>query len=187
MVDLDRRKWLSRLLPMAIDTVVRNVEHEVARRLPHRRRPPGAVDELQFRALCTKCGDCVSACPHAAIFTLTDGIDAGTPVMLPEQRPCRMCDGFPCATACAKGALAVPREPTVTLGRVRLVEDRCITFLGPECGACVGICPTGVDAVRLDRTVPVVDDEQCVGCGLCIAACPTLPAAIEMLSHDSDS
>ena len=187
MVDLDRRKWLSRLLPMAIDPVVRNVEHEVERRLPRRRRPPGAVDELLFRALCTKCGDCVSACPHAAIFTLTDGIDAGTPVMLPEQRPCRMCDGFPCATACGKGALKTPKESFVRLGRVRLLEDRCIAFAGPECGACVGICPTGVDAVRLCGSVPVVDREQCLGCGLCIEACPTRPPAIEMLSRDFDS
>ena len=184
MVDLDRRRWLGRLLPKAIDAAVQNVEQEIVRRLPRRRRPPGALDELQFQTRCTKCGDCVNACPHAAVFTLSSGIDAGTPVMLPESRPCRMCEGFPCAAACQPGALGTPEGDTVSLGRVRLIASRCITFAGPECGACVGVCPSPINAVRLEGTVPVFDEKQCVGCGLCIEACPTRPEAIEMLPPD---
>jgi len=98
-----------------------------------------------------------------------------------------MCDGFPCASACETPALEVPLERTVKLGRVQLVEQRCITFAGPECGACVGVCPPGVDAIGLDGCKPVIDGAQCVGCGLCIEACPTLPAAIEMLPPDASS
>jgi len=92
-----------------------------------------------------------------------------------------MCEGFPCAAACESGALVVPTERLVRLGRVRIATDRCFTYMGPECGACAGICPEGVEAIRMVGTHPEVDDASCIGCGLCIDACPTLPAAIEMV------
>ena len=97
-----------------------------------------------------------------------------------------MCDGFPCAVACEPNALVVPETELVRIGQVRIRVDLCFTFMGPECGACGGLCPTDPPALRIVGTQPRVDAEGCVGCGLCIEACPTLPKAIELLPLEED-
>ena len=183
MIDLARREWLQSLLPTARDALIRGVAASLDRAFPRRRRPPGAGPEASFLALCTRCGDCVKACPHAAIHTYVPGVAglAGTPVLVPDTRPCHMCVGFPCAAACETGALEVPATETWPLGSVRVDESRCLAFAGPDCGACASLCPGGVDALELRRGRPAVDEASCVGCGRCIEACPVLPAAIELL------
>ena len=178
-VDLGRRNWLKNLLPQAVDTVAT----AVSQTLPKHLRPPGAVDEASFLALCTACNDCVLACPPRAIFTLNEGLGAKTPVMAPDERACLMCDGWPCATACTTGALRVPTTPTVRFGTVSISRDHCFTFRGPECGACGGLCPGNLRAITFSRARPSVDEEACVGCGRCIDACPTSPKAIVFLER----
>jgi len=150
---------------------------------PMRRRPPGAVPEAEFLAGCTACMACVEACPPRAIHTLAEGVrpGAGTPVMVPDARPCSMCEGFPCIAAC-EPAVLIPFEGTSwPLGSVVVDPTHCLPFRGPECGACQGLCPAGVEALRLQRGRPVIDEAQCVGCGLCIEACPTRPAALQLV------
>lgn len=171
---------------MGVDVSRRGFLRRVARpRLPTRRRPPGALrDEHEFLARCTACGDCVVACPKNAVHTLAAHVrpGAGTPVMVPDARACHMCEGFPCAGACTTGALHVPEAPTWKLGTVAIDPTRCLPYLGPECGACAGLCPPGAeDALTLvARTRPKIDPARCVGCGLCIEACPTRPAALTL-------
>ena len=188
MTDLARRDWLKGLFPAARDAIAQSLASPLERAFPPRRRPPGAVVEASFLTLCTSCGECISACPHAAIHSYSEsaGVLAGTPVLLPDRRPCQMCEGFPCAAACGEGALIPPKQATWALGKVRLVEERCITFAGPDCGACASLCPPGAEALRLVRGRPVIDAEPCVGCGRCIEACPVLPAAIELLPLPGD-
>ncbi len=142
-------------------------------------RPPGAIAPLAFLDKCTRCGDCSNACPFYAIYTLADDapVGKGSPILLPGQAPCHMCEGFPCASACATGALVKPEETTVMLGKVNLIEENCFAFRGPECGACGGLCPGGIKAITFRMARPQLDVESCIGCGLCIEACPTTPKA----------
>lgn len=194
---VSRRAWLAAYLRKAGEVVAERVEGEVARRAetltgPIERRPPGAVAEPLFLTLCDGCGECVEACPHAAILTYPDGSGAraGTPVMRPERRPCHLCDGYPCITACPTGALRSPPPspasdgaevtPTWSLGTVALDTERCFAYAGPECGACVDWCPRDVEAIRLVGWRPRLRPEACVGCGLCIEACPMTPPAISL-------
>ena len=189
MTDLTRRSWLKGLLPTVRDAVAQSLARPLERAFPTRRRPPGAVFEASFLTLCTRCGECASACPHAAIYTYREsaGVLAETPVLLPDRRPCHLCEGFPCSAACEAGALVPPEEATWSLGEVRVVEGRCIAFAGPDCGACASLCPPEVEALRLVRGRPVIDPEACVGCGRCIEACPVLPAALELLPLPGDA
>jgi ferredoxin-type protein NapG len=66
-------------------------------------RPPGARTESVFRARCTGCGDCVTACPYE---TLAPGPDTYPWLWDPAGHPCYRCDDFPCIAACNTGALS---------------------------------------------------------------------------------
>lgn len=177
-----RRHFFRGMLKQGAQAAASTVEA----RLVRRRRPPGALPEAAFLASCDRCHKCVEACPEHAIYTLNmdAGIAAKSPVMVPEERPCLMCTGFPCAEACPTGALIVPETKTVNLGTVRLNKDHCFVFRGPECGACAELCPEDAPALKMIQRKPAIDEEACVGCGRCIEACPTIPKAIEMLPLD---
>lgn len=69
---------------------------------------------------------------------------------------------------------------------VRVASDRCIVFRGPECGACVGLCPDEVQALALRRARPYFAVESCSGCGRCVEACPIIPSALEVERHDQE-
>ncbi len=142
------------------------------------RRPPGAVPEAQFLALCTGCGACVEACPETTL-TSKDRY----PEAHPEVHACIMCKDVPCAAACETGAL-LPIAPTaIRFGTVRALPRLCLNH-GPRdedsepCDRCADWC-RAPGALRFDeRHLPVIDATQCTGCGLCAEHCAAYPKAL---------
>lgn len=133
-------------------------------------RPPGAVEEALFLERCTRCQDCVKACPHGSI-----GLHAGdgTPVIHPDQVPCYLCDDTPCIHSCATDALLpVAGRTEVRMGLATVSHRFCTA--GQGCHACVSQCP--MHALELDvgaMRLRVLDD-RCVGCGICEHICQSV-------------
>ncbi|NGZ03778.1 MAG: 4Fe-4S ferredoxin [Nitrospira sp. WS238] len=133
-------------------------------------RPPGAVEETLFQERCTRCSDCVKACPPGAIV---NDLSNGTPVIFADQIACELCEDFPCIAACATDALLPVADGFEVRMGVATVSQRVCTA-GQGCHACVSKCP--VEAISMDFEVLhlVVAQEQCVGCGMCEQICKTV-------------
>ncbi|MBT8483964.1 MAG: 4Fe-4S dicluster domain-containing protein [Phycisphaerales bacterium] len=143
-------------------------------------RPPGAVDEARFVAECTRCGDCIDACPVDAIRLADDraGPAAGTPVIEPMVSACVMCDDLPCIASCEPGVLS-PTAP-VKMGTASIRAPYCLAHQGTFCTVCVERCPVD-GALQLVDNRPVIDAETCTGCGVCQYVCPAPYNAVLIL------
>lgn len=153
-------------------------------------RPPGAVDEKRFMALCIRCNRCIEVCPYGSIKRVGFGPTLGTPYVFPEKKACYLC--MACCRLCPTGALdALLRAPErVAMGKARIDPSICYSHLfldhdvlpdhagkkiGALCNTCYNVCPLPDTAITLkDGLFPVVL-EGCVGCGVCVERCPVVP------------
>ena len=149
-------------------------------------RPPGALPEPSFLTACTRCDDCVAACPMQAIRKAgpEHGPEhAGTPTIVPGEQPCWLCGDLPCIAACATGALApLAKASDTRMGALRVRVERCISLRGEHCDVCVDRCP--IDPKPIDVQpgyAPNVDHRRCTGCGICEWLCPA--SALEVLAR----
>lgn len=137
-------------------------------------RPPGALEEVDFLARCTRCTRCADACETTCIrfFGPEAGALAGTPYIEPSVAACNLCGK--CGTTCPTAALVpfTDRE-TVDMGEAVVDERLCVSHDGTGiCGACHTACPLRNRALISDwRSRPKVDPTVCVGCGLCEEVC----------------
>lgn len=138
-------------------------------------RPPGALAEPEFLDKCTRCTDCLMACPHQAIRRLGPefGDDFGTPAVIPLETPCYLCDDLPCVTACKTGALRCETRGEVDMGVAVLARDKCYLSQGQPCDYCIERCPLKSEAIVLGGNgLPLIDPQGCTGCGVCAYLCP---------------
>ena len=136
-------------------------------------RPPGAVAEGQFLASCTRCGDCVTACPpHAIQWAPPEAGEqrAGTPYIDPIHQACVMCTDTPCITACAPGVLR--RELPLTMATARIDTGTCLPWQGQPCRLCIDQCPVAGAIEVDDMGRPTINPTACTGCGVCVQVCP---------------
>ncbi len=182
----------SKAAEITTDLAARKVAAEAEQWL----RPPFAREELDFLLACTRCDECIEACPHEVLFKLPArwGLKAaGTPAMDLLNRGCHLCEDWPCVAACEPNALmmavaqkapeeapeegATPSAPMPKLARVTIDTNTCLPYLGPECGACSDSCPVP-GALQWNGTKPVIDQNACTGCALCREACIADPKAV---------
>ena len=132
-------------------------------------RPPWALaDDTDFTDHCTRCGDCVRACPSA----LLHAGDGGFPEIRFVHAGCDFCGA--CRNACGTGAIRT--GPDIQAFALHLhVSARCLARQRVECRVCAEMC----DAQAL-RFVPALggipalhlDPAACTGCGACVSPCP---------------
>lgn len=144
-------------------------------------RPPGAIEEPQFLARCTRCGDCIDACPHDAIRTATQryglGVE-GTPVIEPDTQACLMCEDFPCIASCEPGVLSKNVPPV--MGTAVVTEHLCLAHHHTTCTVCSERCPVP-GAISVEAGKPTVNEATCTGCGVCRYVCPAPENAILLM------
>ncbi len=138
-------------------------------------RPPGAIAESLFLDTCTRCGDCISACPHDAIVLAPERFRtaAGSPMLSPLDAPCRMCVDTPCINVCAPKALRlVPGESPFQMGIAYIKTSDCLAHQGSFCSVCVERCPIE-GAITITAGKPKIMANKCTGCGICHHVCPS--------------
>lgn len=138
-------------------------------------RPPGALDEKTFLATCTQCTDCQTACPYDSIRRLGPefGLHAGTPVIIPEESPCYLCEDMPCIPVCEPGALLPVERREVAMGTAMLNRAKCYLAQGQPCDYCFARCPLKDVAITFASDgLPVINENGCAGCGVCVFLCP---------------
>lgn len=143
-------------------------------------RPPGAIDEFQFLAGCTRCGDCISACPYGAIRKATErlGSVAGTPIIDADTSACMMCHDFPCIASCEPGVLTKSIPPI--MGTAKVTEHLCLAHHHTTCTVCSERCPVD-GAITVTDGKPTVNEVACTGCGVCRYVCPAPENAILLM------
>lgn len=154
----------------------------------NRMRPPGAVEERRFMALCIRCNRCLEVCPYSSIKRAGVGFAMGTPYVLAEQKACYLC--MACCRLCPTGALDrdLVNPEKVSIGKAAIDKSICYSHLfldhdvlpdasgrkiGALCNTCYNVCPLQGKAIVLRKNLfPEVTD-ACVGCGICVERCPT--------------
>ncbi len=157
----------------------------------NRMRPPGAVEEKRFMALCIRCNRCLEVCPYNSIHRRSIAVGMGTPYVFGEQKACYLC--MACVALCPTGALdtSVKTPEQVKMGKAIINSSICYSHLFMEadvlpmdagqkiaalCNTCYNVCPLQDRAIVLKhRLYPEITD-ACVGCGVCVERCPTRPA-----------
>jgi len=159
---------------------------------PPKLRPPGAAEEVRFKALCVRCGNCVRACPSGIIRRDLGGEASGVlaPVVRfggerPSGRYClETCNE--CSRSCPTGAIArltLEQKNRWTIGLARIDLPGCLVTADQTCAVCIDICPQKAISMSFSQKTYTntlhVDGRKCNGCGACMLVCPVNVIAIE--------
>ncbi|UCV18824.1 ferredoxin-type protein NapF [Ferribacterium limneticum] len=138
-------------------------------------RPPWARPEGEFIDRCTRCNDCLKACP-TKILVAGDG---GYPTVDFSIGECTFCGD--CVTSCQpKALLRQDAEQAAWPYKAAIGED-CLPRQGVECRVCGDFCDARAIrfAPRLGGSpLPEIDPEKCTGCGACVAPCPVTAISV---------
>jgi ferredoxin-type protein NapF len=134
-------------------------------------RPPWALSESEFVERCTRCGDCLTACPSGLIAAGSGGF----PEVRFAHALCAFCTFCgDCARACRSGALAWSPDAAPWSLKARIGAD-CLTRRGVVCRSCGERCDSNAIRFVISRggiARPQLDAAACTGCGACLAVCP---------------
>jgi ferredoxin-type protein NapF len=141
----------------------------------HAIRPPWAQEEEKFVDVCTRCGDCITACPEKIL----EKGRGGYPQVNFFRGECTFCGA--CVSRCSGGALLPGAPGAAPWGLKAKIGEACLAKQQVVCRSCGELCPEG--AIRFFMAPggvakPRVAPDGCNGCGACVKPCPV--AAVEI-------
>jgi len=149
--------------------------------------PPWSGTQQKFLDACTRCGDCLEACPEN-ILVLGSG---GFPTVDFKQGECTFCGD--CASTCTSGALQ-RNEKQAPWQQVALINEQCLTQKGVVCRSCADACePEAIlfnwAESRKDKNrgiaSPSINTDLCNGCGACVTTCPNDALSIQLYTIEN--
>lgn len=147
-------------------------------------RPPGALPEPEFQAVCVRCGECMKACLTNTLQPVwfESGLSGmWTPAITARlagcEQNCNLC-GHVCPTGAIR-PLSLQEKKFAKLGTARIIHSRCIAWeQNKQCLICDEICPYNAISSQFvagrSVTVPFIDENRCNGCGYCEQKCPVV-------------
>lgn len=135
-------------------------------------RPPWTAQS--WTDACTRCGDCLTACPEQILFAG----DGGFPQIRYQGDGCTFCGE--CASACPEPVFDLQR-PAFEWRAV--IGDQCLALSDIHCMSCQDACE--VRAIRFTPRLgmvpaPQVDIDSCTGCTACVVVCPQNAITMEV-------
>ncbi|MCL2345532.1 MAG: ferredoxin-type protein NapF [Desulfobulbus sp.] len=132
-------------------------------------RPPWAGPEAAFIDRCTRCRDCLPACPPGIVVSG----DGGYPTLDFTRGECTFCAA--CVSACQPQAL-LRRDGEVPWPYTAHIGAACLPARGSDCRVCGDHC--AAQAIRFSPRIggsplPAIDASRCTGCGACLVPCPS--------------
>ena len=128
---------------------------------------PWSVSWADFVADCTRCGDCLTACPEQILIKG----DGGFPTVAFPRREC------PFRGECVSPYHVPAFRPTTQTpwDYVAHIEAGCLASAQVFCQRCQDSCEQ--QAIRFSPQLgrvptPSIHTESCNGCGACVADCP---------------
>jgi MauM/NapG family ferredoxin protein len=154
-------------------------------------RPPGSVDEPEFKRRCVKCGECMRVCLTNVLQPafLETGLEGfWTPIMNYRYSYCEY-NCTLCTQVCPSGAIEKLNKSEKikrVIGLAYIDPARCIPYReANNCIVCEEFCPTSPKAIYFEKVQkiardgtlrevmqPKVDYSKCIGCGVCEFKCP---------------
>lgn len=130
-------------------------------------RPPWAMPNALFLALCTQCDQCIDQCPMRVLGRSDETAEvlAGRPILDLSHGSCDFCGQ--CVDNCPTGALN--RDQGVKKQTMPWLAASCQLELGLYCNLCQEACPE--QAIEYVVKKPVIDNDRCTGCGECALDC----------------
>lgn len=116
---------------------------------------------------CTRCGQCLSACPEKIIVPFTGGF----PGIDFSKGECTFCGA--CADSCPESLF--DRSLTQPWKIKALISDGCLAKRHVMCRSCEDACTQKAMEFRPAPgriASPEISIANCTGCGACVSVCP---------------